>query len=255
VSDLAAPVPVLAYDGAPAGPATLEQPVDVLVGPVTSGGAVVGPEALRTFAYFVYRRVGSGAALDIWDDGAKVWTSELDTGAARTPVQLAYQVGEPEPWRGILIAAGGRDSAGNPQFAKAAGGYPHYAVRAFFASAQGAEAVLTGPSATFTFVSTSDKNLVVMGPGDDEEAADATQARVLLKNTSLQTIGSLQIERSSPGARVTLGNAAGASIVLHPDGTIELTPAAGQRVVVTSDLETEHIVYLPSGGAVKQTLV
>jgi hypothetical protein len=47
---------------------------------------------------------------------------------------------------------------------------------------------------------------------------------------------------------------AGASIVLHPDGRIELTPAAGQRVVVAGDLETEHITYLPAGGFVKQAL-
>jgi hypothetical protein len=41
---------------------------------------------------------------------------------------------------------------------------------------------------------------------------------------------------------------------LHPDGRIEITPAAGQRLVVASDLETERITYRPSGGGPKQIL-
>ena len=39
---------------------------------------------------------------------------------------------ELEPWRGIIVGAGGRDVAGNPQFEKAVAGYPIYSVRAFF---------------------------------------------------------------------------------------------------------------------------
>jgi hypothetical protein len=202
----------------------------------------------------VYRRAVSGAALDIWDDGTKVWTSELDAGAVRQPVPLSYEPAEPEPWHGILIAAGARDSAGKPQYEKAAGGYPNYSVRALFSRADAPELLLTGPSPTVAFVATADKNLVVVGPGDDEEPDAATQARVLLKSTSLQVIGRLEMQRSGAGAVVTLGNASGASIVLHTDGRIELTPGAGQRVVVNGDLEADLITYLPAGGGAKQTL-
>jgi hypothetical protein len=255
VTDLTATRPVLAYDGVATGYAALEQPINVRVAHVVSDGEEVAPDSLATAGYFLYRRPSAGAALDIWDDGEKLWTSELDTTVHRTPFQLAYQPDDPEAWHGIIVAAGGRDLAGNPQFAKAIGGYPLYAVRAFFVSSDRSDAVLTGPSANVAFVSTSDKNLVVMGPGEGEQLAAATEARVLLKDPSLQAVGALHIERSALSAAVTLVNSAGASIVLQPDGSIELTPATGQRVVVAGDLETDHITYLPAGSAVKQTLV
>jgi serine/threonine protein kinase len=116
------------------------------------------------------------------------------------------------------------------------------------------EIVLSGPSANISFGGSSDKNLMVMGPGDDEKPEDATEARLLLKNTSLNEIGGLHIVRDSPGARVTLANAAGASIVLHADGHIELAPAPGKNVLVVGDLETEKITYRPGGGGGKKVL-
>ena len=65
-------------------------------------------------------------------------------------------------------------------------------------------------------------------------------------------IGGLRSHRSSPGAEVTLSNAAGASVVLRPDGSIELRPAARPlRSLVAGDLETERITYLPAGGGPK----
>ena len=247
--------PALTYEGAETGFATLEKPMNLGVGPVTSDGVTVGPEGLSTYAYFVYRRSNPGAALDIWDDGAKAWTSESVTGMNRVPTRLAYQPDDIAPWQGILVAAGGRDAAGQPQFEKAAGGYPLYSVRAFFVSGDHSESVLSPPSDNVAFVGVSDKNLVAIGPGEGEQLDTATEARLLLKDPALQTIGGLRIERDTPGATVTLENATGASIVLHPNGRIEITPAAGQRVVVAGDLETERITYLPAGGAVKQALV
>jgi len=245
--------PAIAYEGRETGLATLEKPVDVLVGPVTSDGEVVGAEGLAEFTYFVYRRSSPGSGLDIWDDASKTWTPE-EVSMARTPTQLAYVQGDPAPWRGVIVGAGGRDAAGGPQFEKAVGGYPLYSVRAFFATTGHAEALLTGPSENIAFTGTQDRNLMVMGPGEGEQLDSATEARVLLRNPGLQTVGRFHIRRDAPGAIVTIDNAAGASIVLHPDGRIELTPAAGQHVVVAGDLETEHITYLPAGGFVKQTL-
>jgi hypothetical protein len=246
--------PVLEYEGKETGLAVLEKPVNVSVGAVTLDGKILGPDGLATFAFYVYRRAAPGAAFDIWDDATSAWTSELDTGIERKPTQLAYQQDKPDPWSGIIVGAGGRDAEGRPQFEKALGGYPLYSVRAFFETTDHSEAMLSGGSDNFAFVGGSDKNLIVMGPGDDEELDKATEGRLLLKNTSLQTIGRLIIERDAPGAEVTLDNAAGASIVMHPDGRIEITPASGQRVVVAGDLETERVTYLPAGGGAKQTL-
>ncbi len=246
--------PALQYEGVETGIATLERPVDVRVGPVSSDGAILGVEALSTFGFFVYRRSNPGAALDIWDEGEKAWTSEL-VSVDRAPTQLAYQPDDDAPWQGIIVAAGGRDAAGEPQFEKAVAGYPLYSVRAYFVAADGSEAFLSAPSENVTFASVSDKNLVVMGPGEGEELDAATQARVQLRDPSLQMVGGVRIDRAAPGATVTIENAAGASVVLHPDGRIEITPAVGRRVVVAGDLETEHITYLPAGSSVKQALL
>jgi hypothetical protein len=252
---LTAMPPLLAYEGRDTGVAALEKPIDVMVGPVRSDGEILGPDRLATFAYFVYRRLASGAAYDIWDDESSMWSSELDTTIKRKPTQLAYQPEKPdEPWKGVLVGAGGKDAGGAPKFSKAAGGYPLYSVRAFFEITDGSDVLLTGGSENFAFVAGSDKDLMVLGPGEGEELDEATEARLLLKNTSLQTIGGLLIERDAPGASVTLDNSAGASIVLHPDGRIEITPAVGERVVVAGDLETERITYRPSGGGPKQIL-
>ena len=247
--------PVLAYEGRDTGVAALEKPIDVMVGPITFDGETLGPDRLATFAYFVYRRAAPGAAYDIWDDETSSWSSELDASVTRKPTQLAYQPENlGEPWKGVIVGAGGKDVQGAPQFTKAVGGYPLYSVRAFFETTDGSGVALTGGSENFSFVGGSDKNLMVLGPGEDEQLDEATEARLLLKNTSLQTIGGLLIERDAPGASVTLDNASGASIVLHPDGRIEITPAAGQRLVVAGDLETERITYRPSGGGPKQIL-
>jgi hypothetical protein len=245
--------PALEYEGRETGLATLEKPVGVLVDPVTADGAVVEPEGLAAFAFYVYRRPSPGSGLDIWDDASKSWTPEA-APVVRTPAQLGYQQGDPTPWRGVIVGAGGRDARGGPQYQRAVGGYPLYSVRAFFATKGNAEASLSGPSENFAFVAMQDRNLMVMGPGDGEQPDSATEARMLLRSPGFQTIGRFHIRRDAPGAAVTIDNAAGASIVLHPDGRIELTPAAGQRVVVAGDLETEHITYLPAGGFVKQAL-
>ena len=95
---------------------------------------------------------------------------------------------------------------------------------------------------------------MVIGPGEDEKPESATQARLVLKSPAMEVIGRVLIERSAPGARITIDNSAGASVVLHPDGHIELRPAAGRNVVVAADLEAERITYLPAGGGPKRVL-
>ncbi len=243
------PKPSLQYDDAGGGTAALEKPVNVLIGDVKDAGVSLGADKLSTYGLFAYRRVASGGSLQVWDDGAKQW--KPDPGLALDslkPMLLANKAGDPNPWQGIVVAAGGKDSAGQPQFAKAAGGYPSYSFRAWFETKDGTQKALSEPTPNVTFVGVADKNLMVMGPGDGEKPDAATQSKILLKNTSLQVIGELLIERDSPGAKVTISNSAGASVVLHPDGHIELTPASGQGVVISGDLSVGHVNYESSGG-------
>ena len=115
---LTAELPALEYDGAETGVATLEKPIDIRVGPVSSDGAAVGPEGLATFGYFVYRRVSPGTVLDIWDDAAKVWVPE-EAAASPTPTRLAYRPDDPVAVAGPDRRRGRRRTpAGQPQFAQ-----------------------------------------------------------------------------------------------------------------------------------------
>ena len=236
--------------------AAYEKPVDLRVAPVLLDGAPLGPDALSAFGYFVYRQAAPGLSPDIWDDATKSWKSESATVVPRpASVQLGYSAADAQPWRGIIVGAGSKDSDGKPQFATASNGYPIYSVRAWFVAKSADEAMLSAPSDNIAFSSVTDSNLVAIGAGDNEQPDQATQARVLLKDSVLRPIGRLLIERNSPGAAVTLDNASGASVVLHPDGRIEITPAPGHPVVIVGDLETGRVTYTPADGSAKKVLV
>jgi hypothetical protein len=250
---LAVPQPTLTFEDAGGGAAALEKPVTVLLGAVTEAGAPVTPAALTAFGLNLRRRSTAGAQVEMWDDGTKSWAPE-QPGMRPKPIALAYKAGDPNPWQGILVAAGLKDATGAPALAKATQGYPQYTIGGAFAATDGATG--DGPqSAPITFASVSDRNLVVLGAGDGEQVEQATQGRLLLKDTALQVIGGLTVLRDAPGATVRLENAAGAGVVLHADGSIEITPAAGKGVRIAGDVETERIRYLPAGGGFKKNLV
>lgn len=248
---LTAPAPQLAYEALGPSVAAAELPVTVTVGPVLAEESPQGPAELSTFGLIGYRQVLPGALAEVWDADTSRWLPEGEVAAA---TQLAYLPEQPDPWQGIVVAAGGTDAYGDPQFAKAVGGYPSYSFHALFISRAG-EVFLSGPSEAVTFAGVADRNLMVLGPGEGEEPDEATEARLLLKNTGLQVIGGLVVRRESPGAEVTLSNSAGASVVLRPDGSIELRPASGRTVVVAGDLDAERVVYRPAGGGTKRALV
>ena len=241
---LTVPLPELAYEALALEVAAAELPVAITVGAVLDGSRPLTPVEMRTFGLISYRQPAPGAALDVWDQQAAQWVPE---GAAVEAEPLAFLPDQPSPWQATVVAAGG------DKFATGVGGYPAYSFRAIFATAD--EVTLSGPSAAVSFSALADRNLMVLGPGEGERPDTATEARVLLKSTGLQVIGGLVIRRDSPGAEVTLSNAAGASVVLRPDGSIELRPGAGAGVTVAGDLETERVVYRPGGGGVKKTLV
>jgi hypothetical protein len=250
---LTVPAPTLSYEDAGGGAAALEKPVSILIAPVTEGSSVLGPPNLTVFGYSVQRHLTNGSAAEVWDDAAKAWVPD-QPGSTAKPVALTFRDGDPNPWLGMLVAGGTKDGAGAPAYVKAHNGYPAYSVRGAFTDKTGNSA--TGPaSPPLTFAGASDRNLMVIGPGEDEKPDQATQSRILLKNTNLQEIGGLTVVRDSPGAVVTLSNAAGASVILRSDGAIELRPASGKGVIIAGDVETEHITYRPAGGAAKKTLV
>jgi hypothetical protein len=250
---LTVPQPTLAFDDAGGGAAALEKPVTVLIGPVTETGTPVTPPVLASFGLAVRRRTSAGAPVEIWDDAAKAWGPE-QPAALPKPVAVAYKGGDPDPWQGIIVAAGMKDGAGAPVFGKAAGGYPQYTIGGSFTGKDGVTGA--GPqTAPFSFASASDRNLVALGAGDGEQVESATQARLLLKDTPSHVIGGVTVLRDAPSATVRVENASGASVVLHADGSIEITPAAGHGVRIAGDLETEHIRYQPAGGGLKKELV
>jgi len=252
---LTIPAPTLAFEPQAPGVAALELPLTVALGPVSRDGAVLEPQDLATFGLVSYRTLTPGSLPEVWGAAEKQW---LPDPGQESPVAqpLAFLADQPQPWQGLIVAAGAVDAGGAPVFAPSgAGGFPSYSFAGLFVT-NGDEAGLSGSSPPVSFRSVSDRNLMVLGPGDGEKPEQATQARIQLRSTSLAIIGGLVIDRASPGAEVTLSNSAGASVVLRPDGTIELRPAAGRNVVVTGDMETERITYLPfTGGGPKKNLM
>lgn len=250
---LTVPQPTLQFEDAGAGMAALEKPMTVLISAVTEAGTHITPPVLTSFGFCLRRRTSAGAQLEIWDDAAKAWAVEQPAEQPK-PVALAYKASDPSPWQGVLVAAGMKDSGGAPAITKASGGYPQYTVSGAFTAKDGTAG--SGPQTTpITFASASDRNLVALGAGDGEQVDQATQARLVLKDTPSHVIGGLTVLRDLPSATVRLENTAGASVVLHADGSIEITPAAGKGVRIAGDVETDHIRYLPAGGGLKRDLI
>jgi hypothetical protein len=245
------PAPVLTFEDAGGGAAALEKPVTVTFAAVTRDGVPLGPADLTAPGFVVTRRIAAGAAVQVWDDAAKAWVADAP-GSPVVPLALAYQPGA-TPWHALLVAAGTSDAAGGAAFGSAVGGYPVYAVRGAFTAKDGT--VAAGPAGpNLTFVSAAARNLTVMGPGDDEKPENATLSRLLLKDPGLRVIGGVTVSRSTPGAVVTVDNAAGASVVLYADGSVEVRPGPGRSITLAGDVETERITYLPAGGGPKRTL-
>ncbi|MDQ4054028.1 MAG: hypothetical protein M3237_15185 [Actinomycetota bacterium] len=231
---LTVPAPALEFEPVGPGVALLEKPVTLSVGPVLAEGGVLDPVGMETYGFVVLRRFSAGSPSELWDQARRTWVPDPgpDLGGAEL-TQLAYLDAQ---WKGIVVPAGGEDAAGQPQFDTG----PTYSFRAWFESKTGATG-LSPATAGIGFVAAGDRNLLVVAPGDGEQADDATEARFALRDTALQEIGSVLIQRDSPGAQITVSNAAGASVVLMADGSIELRPGSGRRVSVLGELEAEGL--------------
>jgi hypothetical protein len=239
------PAPTISWN--PPGPQPeIEQPLDVKLPALTfPGGEAVGEADVKKLGAFVYRV--SGASEEIWNDTEQLWQLPPADLSALTPLPLQFKAGTPEPWAGLLVAAGQKDKTGADRYAKASAGEPHYLLRAYAALRHGAEEFtgLSPPSAELRFVSAADNQrfAVELEPGNGREA---NRARVQLKDASRTPIGWLEI-RSSDGVveivKCDSGGAPLSSVLLADDGSIHLRPAAGREIVLDGDLRARRVRY------------
>ena len=245
----------------PAGPASLERPVTLKLGPLSfPDGQPLRQDDTRKIGAFVYR--AQGGAEQIWNEGERNWTSapaDLAVLATLTPLPLQYKDGDPAPWQGLLVAAGQTDQGGAPRYAKAQNGAPAYRLRAFVRAARdGADYVGLGPpSADLQLVSLAESQRFAVRL-DTGDAQNCRQVRLMLKNGALSEAGYVEI-RSNGGHEVEIANcgaggAVKARIVLLDNGDIRLEPASGRNIVLGGNLEAERITYQPHNGAGRQTL-
>lgn len=250
---LTVPTPTLAYNALAPGVAPRELPVTVAIAPVTSAGSALDPVSLAEFGLLVLRRVTAAGPSQVWSSTAKAWAPDPGGGYTALPGEpLVFDPATAAPWTAILIGSAGQDAAGQPQYAKAVGGFPSYSFRAVFTAKDGQQGA-SAASESLVFGSVSDASLLVVGPPEDQKPEEATELRFQLKSAARVVIGGLEVHRDAPGARVELRNAAGAAVVLRADGSIELSPAPG-RNVVTGDLDAGRVSYLPSGGGLRKSL-
>jgi hypothetical protein len=245
----------------PAGPsAQLEKPVTVMLPPVTfADGQPAKQDQLQKIGAFVYRT--KAGVEELWDETQQAWRpsiTDLATLAAMTPIPLAFKDGQPQPWQGVLVAAGQKDKAGAPRFAKAVNGNPVYRVRALaqFKRNGALAQALSAPSAALTFISATENQRFAITL-DTETAADCTVARLQLKTSSLQPAAYIELRASGPELEIVNCDGGGqprARVVLNAAGDIELHPLAGRRVIVDGDLEINHLFYVPHNGSVKEEL-
>ena len=261
MATLTVPAPQLQYE--PAGPtAQLEKPVNVKLGALTHADGQGATQAeLKKIGAFVYRTPTVGGSEEIWNEAEQAWkpaVTDVAALGALTPLALAFKEGDAQPWQGMLVAAGQKDQAGAPRYAKAVNGAPVYRLRAFaqFSHAGVVAEGLSAPSADLGFISASENQRFKIS-FDTETADDCTLARIQLKNAGLVATGFIELRASGPELEIAKCDGAGqalARVLLNAAGDIELRPAPGRRVIVQGDLEAEHIRYLPAGGAVKQDL-
>lgn len=252
--------PQFAFDP-PSSGAELETPINVGVAGIQyPDGSALSQNEARKVGAFIYR-VSAGIE-EIWNEADQRW-APVPLGIAGlaelTPLPLIYKGGDPQPWQGLLVAAGQKDYAGDSRFDKASNGGPTYRLRAFAQASR--ESIdyygLSDASANLLFTSATDNQRFSVDL-DTGSNRDCRRVRLILKNANLRTAGFLEI-RTDTGQEIEIANfavsgAKQASIVLENNGDIRLRPANGRNVVLGSTLEAERIRYQPSAGGPKQIL-
>lgn len=206
------------------------------------------------------RATAPGAPIEMWDAGVKRWRPSGDLDPTRVSGLAVAPPSEGiEPWRTVLTASGQVDASGAPWIAIATGGFPRYRVRGLFRARRGStEAVGLGPEgAVLLFASRTESARFAARLTPD--ADHPTRVQLTLRNATARPIALIELDASGAHPALTLrtfdsGGSPQASVTLEADGDIRLDPAAGRRVVISSDLEVERVRYLPASGLPKKTL-
>jgi hypothetical protein len=237
--------------------ASTEEPLKALLtGLRNDDGSTVTKDQITFIGVFVFR----GA--QFWDDKAKQWIdTPPDTQLLqRQPLAAIYKEGATPAWEATIVGLGQKDAAGADVYSPAVGGAPTYFLRAFVTTAgESGEKALSAPSPPFTFVDAATrKRFSLQFQTPDTKAEAANRVRIQLKGDALQVAGFVEV-RAQPSFEVEIANcdASGnklAQVLLRANGEIVLTPATGARVTVDGDIETNRVLYAPSGGGAKQWL-
>lgn len=243
MAGLSVPQPTLDYQPMTPGLAPFDAKIEVRCGPaVFPDGASFGVGNLGTAGFFVYRQSAAGAPVEVFDEAAKQWAPDSGGAPLGQPRSFAPQQGG--AW-GMPLVPVGESSI----FAAAAPGaiFPQYRFRAYFSApaSAGAPWGLSAPSDAVALVRFEDKIQAGLGMGAQQTPMNATRVRVFLRS-GLAEVGHFEIRGNTTPPEVEVANldAAGivrARILLLPDGTIRLTPAAGRPVVVDGALEVQSL--------------
>jgi len=258
---LLVPPPAFAFKPLPGGFAPAEGVVTIAFAAVrfSDGTAMTTDDYAGAFALLT-RAAAPGAPSEVWHAGLKRWgpAGELDP-ARISGLPLVPPLEGNEPWRTVLIASGQLDASGGPFIASAAGGFPQYHVRGLFRARRGSiDAVGLGPEgAPLRFASTTASSQFAATLTPDAE--HPTRAQLTLKNAAARPVALIELDATGSHPALTLRSfdsmgSPHASVTVEADGDIFLSPAAGRRVVITSDLEVERVRYLPASGLPKKTL-
>ena len=249
------PAPVLASTTAPlAKPLTLR-----LIDVKFSDGTVAGEADVTLAGVLVFR----GSPAELWDEMRKTWRvapGDEELKSAK-PLVAAFKAGGAPAWEATLVAVGQKDAADADVYKPAEAGTPTYFVRGLVKTTHAGveETTLGAPSPTFTFVDESaNKRFTTQFDTPTTKPDEAHKVRMQLKGDAMQAAGYLEI-RAQPNFEVEIANCDGggnvlAKFLLVANGDIQLTPAAGAHVIVEGDIETNRILYAPSGGGAKQWL-
>ena len=235
----------------PPGQPVLEKAMEIgLNGLAFPDGAPVMANQAALVGVFVFR--GS----EVWDEAGKSWR------AAPADSELNVMSPIPAPadgagWKATLVGVGPKDALGNDVYSAG----PIYRLRGIArAHRDGQDLVgLSPPSPDFSFASTRTNQRFIVGFDTLTTPPDQAQVvRLQLRDGGLVTAGYLEIRAA--GREIELASCDGAgvprsTVVLRPDGSINLNPGAGQRVVIGGDVEVEHLLYRPLLGPVKKWLL
>jgi hypothetical protein len=258
---LLVPPPAFAFKSLPGGFAPIENVVTITFPAVhfPDGTAMSADDYAGAYALLT-RAAAAGAPIEVWHAALKRWRPADELDPARIfGLPLVPPLEGDEPWRTVLIASGQNDATGVPFIASASGGFPQYRVRGLFRARRGStEAVGLGPEGApllFASATASARFGATLTP----DAEYPTRVQLTLKNAAARPVALIELDAAGGHPALTLRSCDSvgtphASVTLEADGDIFLSPAAGRRVVITSDLEVERIHYLPASGLPKKTL-